>query len=227
MCLTVPPASCFSWASREHATQVVDFFMERVERASEKEWDFRPCNYGHYVHVPLQFRESAELPAILRKVCHWMRSRSGDYLFDNRAADLFDAMFSPFNENVIAVLQAWIDTAGAEDIHVISRILNKVHPNFVFEQRVFVTHVLERARQFGKKSNDEALTALFGSAITGLRAGTLGQPCPQDLEARERAEKALKETPRFSAAYKLYEYIKRDAEQNIKQSLRMAETLEE
>jgi transcriptional regulator with XRE-family HTH domain len=218
-----------SKVSRHHAQRAAKFFMDRVDHAVKTEdWHYRPCNHGPYLHVPLRFRESEEFGSLLRQVSQWMKSRpEKDYQFKHRAGELFDAMFSPFDGELLGFIQDWIDVSTPADMRIISQILNEVRPIFVFEQRVFVTRFLDKAKQHGKELLDDAVSALYRSAITGVRLGTPGEPFPQDLMMRDEAEKALQEIPRFAPAHRLYESLKRHAEDDIKRSLRERETFED
>jgi transcriptional regulator with XRE-family HTH domain len=216
-------------ASKYHAQRAATFFMERVEHAvKSNDWRYRPCNSGPYRNVPLRFRESEEFGSILRQVTTWMKSDpEGGYKFDRRAGELFNAMFGPFDGELLGFIQDWIDVGTAADMRIISQIFNEVHSNFVFEQRIFVFRFLDRAGQHGREVLDDAVSALFRSAITGPRSGTPGEPFPQDLVLRDEAEKVLQEIPRFAPAYRLYEALKNNAKENINGSLRERETFEE
>jgi len=201
--------------------------MDRVDHAARNEdWDYRPCNYGPYGHVPLQFRKSPDFGHVLQKVSSWMKSRD-DFLFRERSAQLFDTMFKPFDEMLVSGLQQWTDIAIEADIRTISKILGEAPAAFVFEQRAFVIRFLERAKQFGKGVLDEATSELFRCAISGVRSGNFGEPTPRDLATKHGAEKALAELPRFSPAFALYESIAKHADWSINMSLRDGQTLEE
>jgi hypothetical protein len=213
--------------SKGHATRLAKFFMDRVNRAADNEdWNYRPCNYGPYGHVALRFRESPDFSLILRQVSDWMKSRN-DLLFMEGSAQLFDTMFKPFDDVLVGALQHWADIAAHADIQAISKILSQAHPEFVFQQRPFVVRFLERAKQFGKKTVNGAISDLFASTIRGVRSGTPGEPLPRDLQTKQEAGKALAELPRFSPAYELYEAIARHADESIKQFIRDGETFEE
>ncbi|MBU4260403.1 MAG: helix-turn-helix domain-containing protein [Proteobacteria bacterium] len=217
-----------SKTSKYHTKRTAAFFMKRVEHAAKtQDWHYRPCNYGPYCHVPLRFRESQEFGPLLRQVAQWMKSSTEDNLFQHRAAELFDAMFQPFDNELIGFLQNWIDMATPGDLQVISQILKKASPNVVLEHRPFIIRFLGKAQQQSKERLDDVVSALIGSAISGLRSGKSGEPFPQDIKMKEDAEKALKEIPRFSPAYRLYEYLKKHAEQNIERSRREREQYEE
>jgi hypothetical protein len=215
--------------SVHHAQRAASFFLARVEHAvNTQDWHYRPCNYGPYSHVPLRFRESPEFGRLLRQVSVWLKSRrADDYLFRIRAGELFDAMFRPFDNELIGYLQDWIDGATAADMPIISQILSEASPDFVFERQSFAVRFLEKAKQFGKEPLDDALSALFKSAIKGIKEGIPGEPFPQDIQLKEKAEKVIGGMPRFSPAYRLYEALKKHAEQGIEFSLHQREAWED
>jgi hypothetical protein len=109
----------------------------------------------------------------------------------------------------------------------VAQILREVQPQFVFEFRTFVVRYLDKAKQHGKDALDEAIDALWVSAIAGGRSGTPGEPFPQDLSMKADSEKALADMSRFSPAYRLYSQIKEHAEHNIQWSLREREATED
>lgn len=218
-----------SKVSRYHAQLAAAFFMARVEHAAAtNDWRYRPCNYGPYLHVPLRFRESEEFGSLLRKVCQWMKSHAKqDYQFEHRAGELFDAMFSPFDNELLGFIQDWIDVSSKDDIRLLSKIFKECQPDFVFAHREFVVRFLDKASQHGKEALDSAASALFSSAISGVKSGTPGEPFPRDVMMRDEAEKALLEIPRFAPARGLYESLKKHAEANIGISLREREAFED
>lgn len=214
--------------SEHYAQETATFFMRRVERAAKEEnWHYRPCNYGPYGHIPLRFRRSSDFVPILRQVAHWMKKWGDCHLFHYRAAELFGSMFHPFDNELVGFIQDWIDIADAEDIDIISRILKESAGDIAFTNRVFVERFLEKAKTFGTVHLDKATSALYSAVSTGERSGKMGEPFPQDIRQKELAEKALNETPRYSPAYRLYEWIKQDAEQGICRSLAERELYEE
>jgi len=212
-----------------HAQRAAAFFMARVEHAvSTNDWHYRPCNNGPYLHVPLRFRESEEFGPLLRQVSQWMKSHLvKGYQFKHRAGELFNAMFNPLDEELLGLIQDWIDISTPDDMQLFSQIFKESRPNFVFEQRVFVTRFLDKANQHGKEVLNNAVSALYSSVNTGVKSGTPGEPFPQDIMIRDEAEKALQEIPRFAPARRLYESLKKHAEDNIDCSLMERETFED
>ncbi len=215
-----------SESSKSHANRTATFFMARVEHTEKiQDWKYRPCNYGPYNNVPLRFRESPECDSLLRQVAQWMKTGKEGYMFMDNAAKLFEAMFKPFDAELVSFLQNWLGMASSEDIHIISQILNEL-PSVIFEHQSFTMQFLEKAQQCGKEKLDGAISALIGSAISGVRSGTVGEPFPLDIELKKKAETLLKEIPRYSPAYRLYESLREHAEQSIKRSLREGERFE-
>src|SRR5262249_1475279 len=150
-----------------HAQHAAAFFLARVEYAvTTQDWHYRPCNFGPYTHVPLRFRESPEFGMLLRQVSVWLKSHGkDDYLFKRRVGELFEAMFHPFDNEFMSFLQEWMAAATPTDMPIISQILSEASPDFIFECQPFVVHFLDKAKQFGQKPLNDALSALFRSAI--------------------------------------------------------------
>lgn len=215
--------------SRYHTQLAAAFFMARVEHAANTDdWHYRPCNHGLYSHVPLCFRESEEFGSLFRQVVHWMQINfEKNYQFKHCSCDLFNMMFYPLDDELLSLIQDWIDVGTPEDMWIISQVLRESHSNFVFEQRAFVTRFLDKVKQHGKEVFDNAVNALYSSATTGLKRGIPGEPFPEDIMMHDEAEKALQETPRFAPAYRLYELLKKHAEADISRSLKEREKFED
>ncbi len=209
--------------------QLAGFLMARVEHAAKEDsWSYRPCNYGPYGHVPLRFRKSSEVGPLVNFVWEWMKLGSdNNYHFEHRAGELFETMFRPFDAELVNVIQGWIDSSTLSDMRRIARILCEVPQTFVFEQREFVIRFLERAKLCGKDVLDIALDALYRSSTSGVKHGTPGEPFPEDVNMKNKAETTMSELSRFSPAYKLYEQIKLSAEHCIQYSLKEREAFED
>jgi transcriptional regulator with XRE-family HTH domain len=204
--------------------ETLTFFCERVEHAaSTKDYSFRPCNYGPYLHKSLKFRESSEAEYLMREIWAWMRTHQDDnYKFHHFASQLFASIFFPIDELVISFFREKL-IGDAIDIQLIGEILRDVWHTFVFDHSGFVIDFLSSARSHGSKCLENATSALYHAAVSGLKSGVPGQPFGRDLEAKEKSEAILQTLPSFSPAYRLYDLIKRDAERGIGESLQAAE----
>lgn len=218
-----------SKVSKHHAQLATSFYMARVDHAVDiNDWNFHPCNDYQYAHVPLRFRESEQFSSIFWQVVNWMQINfRKNNRFKHHSCDLFRAMFFPLDEALLSLIQGWIDLGSGEEIRIVSQVLRENYSRFVFVHRTFVIRFLEKAKHEGKEVLDDAVSALYYSATTGLKSGIPGEPFPEDILMRDEAEKVLQEIPRFAPAYRLYELLKKHAEADINRSLREAEAYED
>jgi transcriptional regulator with XRE-family HTH domain len=216
-------------SSKAFPKQTMAFLMRRVERAAESEdWKYRPTNHGPYGHIPLRFRDSEPYSELLRTVAEWMRSgKSKPFLFGYRARELFESSFGPFDGETVTFLEEWIATSDDGDLRLITDILGEADHTFVFTHRPFVERFLDKAKQISSDILKKAISSLFSSAIGDLRSGTPGEPMPRDIEMKEESEKILQSLPRFSAAFELYDALRKHAEEGIADSRREKEAFED
>lgn len=216
-------------ASKHHAIKTAAFFMARLELAvSQEDWGFRACNHGPYVNVPLRFREAAEFGRLLRQVSERLlvQLKSNQWAA-YRAGEVFDAMFGPFDEELLTFIQQWADVGSADDIRLIAHIVAEANPDLVIEHRAYVVRLIETASKLGSDMLDMMVDSLYRSAISGLRTSTPGKPSPRDTTMRDEAKKALQDLPKFAPARRLYELMKKDAQANIADSIRQGEIFED
>lgn len=218
--------------SKAFPEKTLDFFIKRLERGvREINWKYRPINHGPYVHVPLKFRESATYGALLAKVVGWMAKggyeKEQKVLFDYRCRELFEAAFGSFDEEVLQFIERWSDTADEAAFKLIGNILQEAPPKFVFKHAPLIVDLLTKAQRISPDAIKALKSGLFGSAISGIRSGTPGQPFPRDLEVKAECEKILQGLSKFSPAYEVYESLLKDAEQNIAYALREREEFED
>ncbi len=218
-----------SRCSRSHSFITAAFFTERVEKAAAiSDWQYRPCNYGPYSNVRLAFRESSNADSLLRQTVRWIRAHdANDHTFFAHASQLFAAMFGPFDVALIGFLQEWLDAAEETEIRMIARLLSEAPAETLLANQSFVVRLLDKASLCGEDALDEARNAVFAAAVSGTRSGTVGEPFPEDLRLKERAERALRDVPRSSAAYGMYEALRRHAEQDIKRSRAESEAIDD
>ena len=219
-------------ASKAFPLRVAKFFMERVDHAARSNsWSYRPCNHGPYGHVHLRFKETQEYGPLLAIVVRWIKDAKyqGDnkVVFDYRSRELFETLFGSYDEEVIDHLDTWSAAADKKEMGLIANVLQEAPPNLVFDQAAFVTTTLERAKRLGKETLQRVSGAFFGSAISGIRHGTPGEPFPRDLAMKSNAENILRSLSRFSPAYELYDQILRHADRNIELAQLEREALEE
>jgi hypothetical protein len=209
--------------SVRHPFLLVEWFFDRVEHAAEMQsFEMRPINYGPYVHVPLRFSESGQGIALQRRVWEWLRVHSDkkNFYFEHHAANLHDAFFLGSADDVVQFFEPLIEGASASELTTISGLLKEARQTFIFTHRAFVIRFLERCRAVDRDTYQLASERLWSSAVSGMRGGVVGEPTPQDLRMRDGAMEAQKVLTRSSAAWELYDNVRRDAERNIERSRR-------
>ena len=125
-------------------------------------------------------------------------------------------MFSPYDEKFVSFLKNWTDEAQPDEFPVISLILAAAQHAFVFEHQMFITVLLEKCKQISNEVLDDMIGALFSSAISGVKSGTPGLPYPRDQKLKAASEDAINAlASRFCPAYRLYNELRKYAEQEI------------
>jgi transcriptional regulator with XRE-family HTH domain len=220
-----------SYLSLHFAELTCVFFLDRADIAAASNESFsriRPINYGPWVNVPLQFKQSVHYTAVLERVWSWMIAHDPtDWRFEHHAAAIFEGMFLPIDEAVIASVTAKLATASKQDLRWVAAVLSHTDANFVFDYQTFVMNFLDACGQAGQTARRKGIDALFRGAISGVRSGRPGEPFPRDLESLSRVEAILPRLPRLSPAYELYDLIRRHAEQSIEHQRQEAEFFDE
>jgi transcriptional regulator with XRE-family HTH domain len=206
-----------------------NFFIKRVEKACEESnWQFRPCNHGPYGHEPLKFRESPESDLIIEKFLKWLTNyKYKDTLFSRRSAQLFESMFAPFDNKIIHHIRHVSQQNSDNYYSSVTSLLTEVGREFVFKQFEFVEWYLERTQALSNELHSKAESALYGATAYGSRSGVPGHPFPEDLSIKQKSEEILSNLSRFSAAFTLYDNLKRHADSEISRSLKEAELYED
>lgn len=207
------------------------FFLSRVAHATtsaETSAGFRPINYGPWVQVRLRFKESSHYAAVLEAVWQWIIAQDPeDWRCEHHASALFEGMFLPIDEAVLAFLSDTIATANPRSLRWIASILGHAEPDFVFDHHQIVVNFLDACAGAGESVRRRGIEALIRSATSGVRSGRPGEPFPRDLECREASLALLARLPRLSPAYELYDMLRTHSEQGIAWARRQAEAFED
>lgn len=203
--------------SKYYPTLVAQFLMKRFEYAvKEDDWDFRPCNFGPYVHIDLRFKESGHYLETMEYVLMWAKGFNQDSIYIKcRLAELFSGMFGSLDSDAVNILASEVDACDATTLRLISCLLGEVDPGFVFNHYDFVMRYLERAKNLGQDFLKIAIDGLYRSAISGVRTRLPGEPSSKDVDMKESSQKFLSRLSRFSPAYGLYDQLRAHAEWEI------------
>lgn len=218
-----------AYISEQYAGLAMQFFMARTEFAIQTTDYYQPCNIGPFHDTPLRFRQAKDFQRILKTTWYWMltHEQSNIFIFQHRAAELFSAMFKPFDAEIVHFFSSRLATTQADELHLICQILSEASSSFVFKHLEFVHHLLNKAQAFDIETSNHARTALLQATMSGEKSGPIGQPFKNDIEIKASAEEVLKHLSSTEPAYRLYSEIKEYAEREIQHAIEQGKELED
>jgi len=193
---------------------VVRLLLRRIEKAHEGVDGYRAMPYQR---IPIKREVLAAQPgyeALLRAVrdelqpATWQRHQY--------VPDLFRSIAKLEDDVTLRVLREWVDSGDAEKIKDAAQLLSAASADFVFAQRDFVVHVLERASAAGKECSDHVRSSLAKPNYARMRTGSGGTPFPQDVALKARAETASAALTAGSPAERFYRDLASYASGEIK-----------
>jgi hypothetical protein len=168
---------------------VVRLMLRRIEKAHDDIADFQPMPFHA---IPIKRETLAAMPGyedLLRDVRNQLQPRT--WQRDRYVPDLFRSIARLDDELTLRVLREWVDSGEAEKIKDVAQLLSAASPDFVFEQRAFVIHLLDRAQAAGKDCHDSVRDALATPHHSQMRSGGGGAPFPQDVALKKSADAAV------------------------------------
>ncbi|WP_196220426.1 helix-turn-helix domain-containing protein [Alcanivorax sp. VBW004] len=200
----------------KYPKKVITLFTSRIESAVEAEdWHTHPVPHGPYRSTEFNLLSHQDGHHLLDRILDWALPQIQDYSFSYRFGELMEALFHPFDENLAGALRRWAENGDHERIHVLSAAIREAQNDFVFEQKEFVAWALSHAQSYGEDFTIDLSSTMYGTAISGIRSGTVGKPFQQDIDLAHRSEAIIKETPIFHPAYKLYTALLEHAQDEI------------
>lgn len=187
--------------------RVASLYMNRVENkeANYREDDFdnkyKPIPYIHRNGPHLRISESKEYEAVLRSVRDWAAQETGNWIRSHYGGDLFKMVSAGYDKATLNVLSEWTNSGDVKKLEAAAALLSEAPNDFVFSHSDYVVVTLEQANKQGKGCLDRVGSWLYGSAISGGRTGTPGQPFPQDIEMRDKSYEIMSSLPVGSAGY--------------------------
>lgn len=205
--------------SRDFAVLTFNMLRDRVEDAANDPQGYsliRPVNYGPYVHVPMQFKKTAAYEQLMEAAWKWLGTRdASNWRFEHNASALFDAMFLPIDQSVIAFLSAKLPTAAERSLKWIAAILSHGTSDFVFDNQPFVASFLDACDQQGQPVREAGINGLVRASIAGSGSGWPGEPHQRDVDMFKEAEAAMARLSPLSPLYELFNAIRQHCQQKI------------
>ena len=203
---------------------VIDLLLRRIE-ASEAATtrDFQPLPY-HWAADPFApIRSTPAYPEALVAV----RNQSLRDSWQARwwVPQLFEALVGDFDDVVLATLAEWIDSENDVRIRRASDLLRNANPDFVFDHAKFVGELLNKAAAISTDCVLHVRSSLAASALGGIRSGTPGEPMPEDVRLRKRADEAASSASVGGSAHAFFAALATDLRRSIADQLASDEEL--
>jgi hypothetical protein len=141
--------------------------------------------------------------------------------------ELYKLRSQNFSSASLPVLAEWVDSGEGVKVQAVGRLLAKSSHGFIFANDAFVSNLLRQAFAASEECYDSVVANLFGSAISGMRSGTAGQPFPEDIQMRDQARQISDQLPTGSPEYRFYLGIAATAERSIADQIARSEEQEE
>lgn len=198
------------------ARLLIDRYKFAIEQEKSNR-EYQPMPYLGFSYAFKGISSQAGYNDILREVCDLALEEKG--LSSFWLPRLFSELADGFCPKSLEILKEWINSGDNEKIESASLLLREAPPSFVFDDSGFVKNLLEQAYAKGEECYRIVSSNLFGSATSGGQQGTPGQPMPQDVALRDRAEKMCQELVGSSPSWRFYDSLKKHAEGQIRDSL--------
>ncbi len=215
-------------AIRRAPALVLDLAKARIEDALQSEdWSRHPL--GHLIREEnaLTLLAHPEGPAQFRDLLEWARERISDYRFGYHFADLVRVLCGRYDSACIGLLEEWASGGTVEHVNVLAAVLREAGQSFIYDQSAFISRALRFARKLDIKAHRVLSSAIFASAVSGVRSGVPGKPFDFDLRLKTHAEQELAQLGRADPAYDLYRRLLEHAKQDIESQERDGRLMDE
>lgn len=207
---------------RERSAEPTDIALgllcKRIECGDTIERPKYYCPVPYHWNEPLAFRDRPDFLVILRELLSWLGQRDTPQR-RGVGSDLFAAAVGTFDESVLSLLLETLRTGSELEVRTVADMLESAPNDVVFQHVGFVSEALAAAARHGNGTLTVIQTALWSSAISGIRRGTLGQPYPEDVRLRDEGADIAATFPVASPAARFYRSLSKAASETIARDL--------
>lgn len=206
---------------------VVALVMARLLEAKRRhDWSYKPLDKEHRGEG-LGLMDVEAGPRLLRDLLDWALEESKEISSARHVGKAVSGLCGDYSQAVLDVLLDWMSSGTRAHAMLVARVLQQSQPSLIYEHSKFIRDILNEAEVIGGDALDEIRSALSGSAHSGIRGGTPGEPFPEDLRMEQHCEKMLASLSRAEPAFDLYEGLLKDARYAIARQRKSKEAMEE
>lgn len=191
---------------------VLRLWLRRIENPRESSERYEPIPHGPV--AGLNFRASADFPAVLSELVEWL-AKPDDWRRSFYGQDLFELVVGTFDAEVLEILRRLISSRDESQISLAAGLLGKAGHGFLRANVPFVTAVLAEIESYPDDWAKRIRAGLHGSAIYGMRSRAIGEDDPAEVSLRDDAKRIASEFPFGSAPHKFYSDVAAGASRRL------------
>ncbi|WP_374500681.1 helix-turn-helix domain-containing protein [Pseudoxanthomonas sp.] len=204
-------------AVQHYPSAAIEFLIARVHVALERgDWSYSPVPWLSSHRGGFGLMQRQEATHWLRRLFDWALSQEevGESVLP-WFGHLVRALCKINDPAFVDFFRQWIASSGGVGFTIAAAVVREAPRHFVFEHQEFVIWMMRMMRSYGIDALRRANSALYASAVSGMRSGTPGEPFPEDIALRDKAAEALSGLTKQEPAYELYADLHRHALQSI------------
>ena len=202
--------------SRSDLQRVVRLLQRRVEytESLDEPADYRPVPFRWHHKWGLESRGTQEGRWILEDLRDWAARESPGGIRCFYGPRLFAAVANGFDDEVLGVIELGLMASAATACNV-AELLSAVPRSFAWSHVQWIVSTLDDADRRDAEICRSIGDALHTALMSGVRAGSPGEPFPEDVEQRDEARKVADILPAGSPGERFYRSLQRAAEHAI------------
>jgi hypothetical protein len=207
-----------AYASAKVPILVIQILLKRIENYIEApNREYKPLPYEELKYT---FNLSENDTDIIRSIRDF--SLQNPQAINLGLSKLFKVVLSNATELSLSVLNEWVNSKDSEKIKLVSRLLGSIPQSFTLTQVEFLSNLLEQADITGEQCFEVVYNTLsIAIRTTGVRGGTIGEPCKEDVILRDQSSAIASQFLIGSPAHKFYSSLAKYAESNIQRQIEL------
>ena len=211
-------------ASAKDAGAVLGLLLTRIRKDGKQGIGYSPLPILGFQDQLIGLAESPDLEKFLREIRDVSLEAKGTVKY--WMPQLFREVSAGFESAAsLEVLDEWINSGIDDRLRSAAFLVSGADPGFVFKHIEFTSNLLERAHAASHDCYQSVISSLAGSALSGVRSGTPGQPFPEDVTIKDQAWDVASKFDAGSPTHRFYASLAEGTEASIKDQMLRDEEL--